>query len=191
MTETADPELDMDTETSHDPPPSGTDAADRRPRWLRIALPILLVVVLVGALAAAAWTASAVRRERDADARDRAALAAGREAAVAFTSYDYRHIDHDLDRVSAMSTGKFRKEFTKALGALTEAIGKAHGVSQGEVTHAGVLRSHDDSAVVIAAVDATITNKESPTPSLRRYRLQITVTRSGGDWLISDIKPVA
>lgn len=159
---------------------------DRGRLWAALA-----ALVVLAALAGAAWTGWQVRDERAADERDAEALSVAREAAVAFTSYDHAHIDEDLDRVRDMSTGEFRDEFTKALGALTGAIRKAHGVSEGEVTQAGIVRSSDTSAVVIAAVDATITNNQTEQPSLRRYRLQITLTLVDGAWLISDIAPVA
>lgn len=183
-TETVRADSDMEAEPGPVDPELSVRAGRRR--W---AGP-LLALSLVAAVAGAVWTGVDVRAERNADARERAALAAGREAAVAFTSYDYKRIQEDLDRVSALSTGQFRDEFTKALGALTEAIEKAHGVSEGQVNQAGVVRMHRDSAVVIAAVDASITNKEAHQPSLRRYRLQITLTRVEDTWLISDISPV-
>ena len=151
----------------------------------------LVAVLLLAALAGAGWTGWQVRQERAADDDRAQALSVARQAAVAFTSYDARHIDEDLDRVRDMSTGDFRDQFTKALGALTGAIRKAHGVSEGEVTQMGLIRSSDSTAVVIAAVDATITNKETQKPSLRRYRLQITLTLVDDKWLISDISPVA
>lgn len=159
----------------------------RTRRWVAL----LAGATLAASLAGAAWTGQEVREERTSDARERSALAAGREAALAFTSYDHARIEEDLERVSAMSTGRFREEFAKALGALTGAITKAEGVSESSVNHAGIVRMHEDSAVVLAAVDATITNKETKEPSLRRYRLQITLARDDESWLISDISPVA
>ena len=171
--------------------PAGQPVApdDRRPG--RVLRTLLVVVVVLAALAGAAWTGWQVRQERAADDDRAQALSVARQAAVAFTSYDAQHIDADLDRVRQMSTGDFRDQFTKALGALTGAIKKADGVSKGEVTQAGLIRSTGSTAVVIAAVDATITNKQTRQPSLRRYRLQITLTLVDDRWLISDISPVA
>lgn len=164
-----------------------TSAPPSRRSWMTP----LLAVIALALVAGAVWTAVDVRREQDAQDRDAAALSAGREAAVAFTSYDYRHIGDDLDRVASRSTGDFRQQFTKALGALTAAIRKAHGASRGEVTQAGLVRSSDDTAVVMAAVDASITNRSTRGTSTRRYRLQITLTLVDDAWLISDISPVA
>jgi Mce-associated membrane protein len=155
-----------------------------------IRLIAVLVVVTALALAGALWTGGRVRAERSDHRADAAALAAGRTAATAFTSYDYRHLDTDLNRVAAMSTGTFRVQFTKALGALTQAIKQAQGVSAGQIGYAGLTRRTGDTAVVLAAVDATITNTASTTPSVRRYRLKITLDDSSGAWLISDISPV-
>jgi Mce-associated membrane protein len=165
---------------------SPAPARPRRALWTGFA-----VLVVLAALAGAAWTGLQVRQERTADDDRAQALSVARQAAVAFTSYDAEHIDEDLDRVRQMSTGDFRDQFTKALGALTGAIRKAHGVSKGEVSQAGLIRSSDSTAVVIAAVDATIANKQTQQPSLRRYRLEITLTRVDDAWLISDISPVA
>lgn len=167
-----------------------TDARDSAP-YRRLLVPVLAAAVLLAAVAGAVWTGLDVREERAADQRAQDALATGREAAVAFTSFDHRHIDEDLDRISAMSTGEFREEFTAALGTLTGAIRKAQGVSEGEVTHLGIVRQSAESVVLIAAVDAMITNKPNRRPTPRRYRLQITLTLDDDAWLISDITPVA
>jgi Mce-associated membrane protein len=161
-------------------------AAAGRPTWLAPVLVLLLVLAAAGAV----WTGVQVRDVRAEHRADSAALAAGRTAATDFTSYDYRHLDDDLGRVTAMSTGTFREQFSKALGALTQAIQQAKGVSVGRITHAGLTRRTGDTAVVVAAVDATITNSSTTEPSIRRYRLQITLDHSTGSWLISDVTPV-
>lgn len=167
------------------------EAAPRGVRPKAVVLTALLVLALVGSLVGAVLTGRAVDHRRSAAAADRSALAAGRSAAVAFTTYDYRHLDTDLARVTERSTGTFRTQFTSALGALTEAIKQAKGVSTGRVTYAALLRRTGQSAVVVAAVDASITNSATPKASTRRYRLQITLDRSSGSWLISQIAPVA
>jgi len=150
----------------------------------------LIGVLAIAAVAGAIWTGLAVRGTQHDNAADRDALAAGRTAATAFTSYDYKQLDRDLDHVAAMSTGTFKKQFTDALGALTAAIKKAKGVSVGTVTYVGLQSRKDGNAVVIAAVDAAITNSSTPTASTRRYRLQISLDDASGAWLISAIKPV-
>jgi Mce-associated membrane protein len=157
------------------------------PRW-SLVLVALLTVVLVGG---AGWTGLQVHQAHQAAAADDAALAAGREAAVVFTSYDYRHLGADLRRVEDMSTGRFRDQFTTAMGTLTEAITHADGVSVGRVVYAGLRERKHDRAVVLAAVDATVNTSMSTRPSIRRYRLQITLDGGSGRWLIADIAPVA
>lgn len=155
--------------------------------WVVPALVLLLVLAAGGAV----WTGIRVHDVRSSRSLDSQALQAGRTAATDFTSYDYTHLGRDLDRVTAMSTGTFRTQFTKALGALTAAIKQAKGVSVGTIAYAGLTRRVGDNAVVVAAVDATITNSSTTAPSIRRYRLQITLDHSSGSWLISDIAPVS
>lgn len=151
---------------------------------------ILAALLAVGLLAGAGWTGLEVRQVRQDNAADDAALDAGREAAVAFTSYDYRHLGEDLRRVEDMSTGRFRDQFTEAMGSLTESISSAKGVSVGRVVYAGLRERSENTAVVLAAIDASITNTSSPRPSTRRYRLQITLNDETGRWLIADVAPV-
>ncbi|HEX4190018.1 MAG TPA: hypothetical protein VHZ06_03420 [Marmoricola sp.] len=150
----------------------------------------MLVLVMLLAVAGAVVTGVKVHHLQADHRADRQALEVGRSAATEFTSYDYQHLDTDLGRVTDLSTGTFRKQFTAALGALTQAIKQAKGVSNGQIAYAGLTRRDGDTAVVVASVDATITNSSTTTPSIRRYRLQITLDHSTGSWLISDITPV-
>lgn len=183
-----------------------TDPADAReptgsPTWLRV-LDVVLALAVVATLASAAFTVVQVRRHHDSSstpsaasaastpAGRRAALAAGRAAAVAFTSFDYRHLGRDTDWVIDHATGRFRDKFAKAVAELNPEIRKAHGISVGHVVEAGLERSTADTAVMIAAVDARVTNDASPTPGIRRYRLAITLVRVDGRWRTSQIQPV-
>lgn len=152
---------------------------------------VVCLLALIASLTGAALTVVHVRDEHDADLQRTAALSAARRAAVAFTTYDYRHLDTDLRSVQDMATGTFRKQFTAALEALTAGIRTAHGVSAGRVLEAGVVTTTRSSATVIAAVDAVITNSSSTKPGTRHYRLRITLDRTSGSWLVSDIAPVA
>jgi Mce-associated membrane protein len=154
--------------------------------WAKALAGLVVAAVLAGAV----LTVVQVRGRMADETADRSALEAGRQAAVSFTSYDYRHLDTDLNRVASRSTGRFRQQFTHALGALTEAIRKAKGVSKGVVQYAGLVSRQQDRAVVIAAVDAQVTNTATADPTQRRYRLRIVLDHSTGRWLISDVSPV-
>lgn len=154
-------------------------------------LGILLVIALLACGVGTLMTSQKVHDRSQRQDEERAALAAGRTAAVAFTSYDYRHLHQDLGRVQDMSTGPFRKQFTSALSALTDGISAAHGVSVGTVVDAGLVTSDPDRVVVMAAVDAVVRNTASTSASTRRYRLKITLSHDSGSWLISDIAPVS
>lgn len=182
----ADERQDVDAHPGAQPQ-ERTSTTARRDRYVGLLVALTLACLIGGAT----WTLHRVQQERAAQEREHAALAAGREAAAAFTTYDYRHIGDDLDRVASRSTGDFREQFTKALGSLTAAIKKAHGISDGEVVQAGLVRSTSTSSVVIAAVDAKISNNSTQGQTVRRYRLEITLNLVAGDWLIADIQPVA
>ena len=159
-------------------PPSALASAG-----LAAGLLLVLLVVLV----------IAVARQDDTGRDDRmAALAAARQAAVDYTTYDYRHLREDFNRLKAESTGKtMLDQIHKVLEAGVPLLERGKVVSKGQVRSAGVADAKGNQVAVVAAVDANVTNIAAPTGSPRRYRFQIIMTKVGGHWLVSDLQPQA
>lgn len=164
------------------------EATEPRRRRVRPLVAVLAVVVL-GLLAATVVTGVRLAHANSrADTRD-AALAAARQEAVNFTTFDYRHLDRDLRTVMALSTGSFRSQFEKALGQVRTTIADQQTVSKGTVTAAGVESVDGARAVVIAAVDASVSSKGGK-PAVKHYRMRISLQRTGGHWLVSGLAGV-
>jgi Mce-associated membrane protein len=51
-----------------------------------------------------------------------------------------------------------------------------------------LLERDDDQARVLVAMDAAVTNKSAKRPQPRQYRLQVELTRTEGEWLISGLE---
>jgi Mce-associated membrane protein len=115
-------------------------------------------------------------------------LQAARQAAVNFTTLDYRRLDRDLGRVLAGATGEFRSQFEAGTKDLSELVTANQAVSKGEVLEAGVVSDDADSARVLVVADSTVTNAAESEPQKRHYRLQLDLVRDGERWLVSDLK---
>jgi Mce-associated membrane protein len=115
-------------------------------------------------------------------------LQAARQAAVNFTTLDYRRLDRDLGRVLAGATGEFRSQFEAGTKDLSELVTANQAVSNGEVLEAGVVSDDADSARVLVVADSTVTNAAESEPQKRHYRLQLDLVRDGERWLVSDLK---
>ncbi|MDQ1626593.1 MAG: Mce-associated rane protein [Actinomycetota bacterium] len=167
----------------------------RRPPG-RLVLPGLVAVAVV-AVAALVGVALLVPRVGDAaqrDARRTEVLTAARQAAVNFTTLDYRHLDRDLGRVLAGATGDFRSQFRRGSKDLRSLVSANKAVSQGEVLEAGLVSADADSARVLVVADSTVTNTASPQPRRRHYRIQLDMVRqpsaargAAGRWLVRDL----
>jgi Mce-associated membrane protein len=155
---------------------------------------VLIALVAAVALAALVGTAVLAPRSSDAAARDARrteVLASARQAAVNFTTLDYRHLDRDLNRVLAGSTGGFRRQFQAGTKDLRSLVAGNRAVSRGEVLEAGLVSDDGDSARVLVVADSTVTNTASPTPTRRHYRISLDLVQRSGRWLVSDLSFVS
>lgn len=160
---------------------------------LRIAALGVIAVFLVATVAAGVLWLRARSSLADANALAAAqagALASAQQYAVYLTSYDYRHIDADFNRVldHASPSGKFKSQFVKASQDLRALIIQYKGVSTATVTGSGVSNGAAlDRVTVVLFVDQTLTNSNSPTPRVDRNEVQIVVVKQGDSWLIDDV----
>jgi Mce-associated membrane protein len=175
------------------------DALMLRPssqRWLVLGAVLGFLVATAAAVFAALTAASAsddsgVRRSQQAaaDLSERA-LAAGRQIAVDFAAYDYRHIAEDFKRVADESTGKFHQDYlTQSTGA-HDLIVKARSVSTAEVASAGLVNSSERQATVVVALNRTIDNRSLQQPQNDSFGLEITLLFQQGHWLASEVNPL-
>jgi Mce-associated membrane protein len=179
------------------PPAQGEPAGDeQRPGWWRRLLgpgrfAVFLVILLLAA-AAAYLGARAVTLSRQATAlaaeRDQALTDASRYA-VDLTTYDYRNLNAAFTAVAADSTPEYAGRYRTASAGTAAQLRSDHSVSNGTVVAAGLENvTPGRKATVLVLVNQSITNtRHRKTPKIQRSELRITLTRSGGKWLISDL----
>lgn len=164
-----------------DPPVERSGGPAGRVVLAMLALVVVVALVATGALAPKISAAGARDDQRD------EVLHAARQQTVNFTTLDYRHLDRDLGRVLAGSTGDFRKQFQAGTKNLTQLVTANKAVSKGEVLEAGLVSSDNDSARVLVVADSDVVNAANPKGEKRHYRIQLDLVRQQDSWLVSDL----
>ena len=151
---------------------------------------VVLAVLAVCATAATAAGAVKLSDHNQTKALRSQVLASGRQIAVDFAVYDYRHIDADFTRVANESTGKFKSQFVTQSAGVRELIIKAKAVSKAEIAAEGLVEATSNHASVVVALDRTVTNTSAPKGQRDSFGLQIDLLRVNGKWLASGVKPL-
>jgi Mce-associated membrane protein len=153
-------------------------------------LAVIAVLVAVGAALLTALTARQLSGDQSRIDTREEALAAGRQIAVDFAAYDYRHIAEDFKRVADESTGEFHKQYLTQSTGVHDLIVKAKSVSTAEVAGAGVVSSDPDKATVVVALNRTVSNTSLDQPQQDSFGLQIVLVLKGERWLASEVTPL-
>lgn len=122
--------------------------------------------------------------------RQNEALAAGRQIAVDFVAYDYRHIDADFTRVVGESVGALAKDFATQSASVRALIVQAKAVSTATVASAALVSASGSSARVLISLDRTIVNTSAPNGQSNAVDLQLDLVRQHGHWFASAVKPL-
>ncbi|MGC1213848.1 MAG: hypothetical protein WA890_21625 [Micromonospora sp.] len=172
-----------------DPAGEAGDASSGTPGRGR-ALAGLLVVMLAAALAAAGVYGHRWYVDRATEDARQAALAAAKQASVNFVSVSAANVDRDLQRIAAGATGDFKEEFTRGQAQVRTAVVENKVQSHGTVLRAGLVSGDRRRAVVLVAVDATVTNVKAPDGRPSHYRIQVDMVRDQdtGDWLVAKLQ---
>ena len=154
----------------------------------QVLLLVLLVLAVAGCVVAAAVLAGRWQDARAEEQRRQDILQAARQQGVNITTLDHRTVEEDLDRVLALSTGSFRKEFVAGTKELTDLVVANQATSTGEVLEAGIVTSDADSARVLVVADSEVSNSSAEELPTRHYRMQLDLVRRGDRWLTSDLQ---
>jgi Mce-associated membrane protein len=124
-----------------------------------------------------------------------AAAAAAEKAATTGAqtalSYDYRHLSTDFAGAEKLMTSSFKVNYSHETAANVQGPAvKYHAVSVATVEGAGVASMSSSRATVLVFVDQTVRNTQLSAPRLDRSRVQVSLVRSGGKWLINNLSPL-
>ncbi len=166
-------------------PPSAAKTRHALQTSSRIALQVLLVLLL--AALAFLWSTrpepSAVRTDDYVDA-----LQAARSGIVDLTSFDHLTLDDDIEQIRRVTTGDLREESVAELEDNRDQLVESQAIVNTEVVGAGVTRAADGDATVVLVIQSTQESAANPQAQIVRYRIEVTLEKSDGRWLLSGIK---
>ncbi|MEO6886632.1 MAG: hypothetical protein ABI232_10165 [Jatrophihabitantaceae bacterium] len=147
----------------------------------------LAAVVVVGALALSHQRDSN-NRLHDLNAAQTQALQVASRYAVDFGSYNYQTLDADFTKVMAELTPSFATNYAQVSASLKSTIEQYKGSSTATVQDIGVAKVNSPtSVVVIVFLDQSVTTSQSTTARIDRNRLEMTLEKQKGTWLISNL----
>lgn len=159
------------------------------PRLVWVVGVLGLVLAVVGGVL---WAIPSQAGATQEDADSRQVLSRVNDFAVAYNTYDVADVEDYQQRVTGLLTDDYAAEFVKITTALFEAIqDKKQQSTDAVVKDVAVQNIDDDSALVLAVVDAQVTNTDNDGAVLRQFRWAVNLQKVDGEWLVSQFESVA
>ncbi|HEX9968852.1 MAG TPA: hypothetical protein VGB03_01840 [Acidimicrobiales bacterium] len=159
----------------------GNDARTRR--RLAVACAALFVLSVGLALLSAVL---ATRLESERSRTDEVEEVSGRFA-TALLTYSHDHLDQAKERVLALSTGKFRREYEQAFAnGLDTLIKETKATSSGTVTDVFVGAVDGDTASAIVVANAVSEGTSGTRRTVASY-IQLELVRVSGEWRVDGV----
>ncbi|MCW2598787.1 MAG: hypothetical protein JWM02_616 [Frankiales bacterium] len=151
-----------------------------------LAVVVAALVLLTGFLG---WKAKSTAGPAPVEASGPAALDAARSAARLVFSYDYRHLDKDFKAGRATTTGQFQGEYDKTTARLvTDVAPRYKAVVLAAVSEASVVSATQNQVVTLVFLNQQSSSSLMSNPKITQSRLEMTMVRRGGKWLVGKIQ---
>src|SRR4051812_684579 len=180
------------------PPPSGGADVPRvplggsGPSWPVVAalgVAALVLVVAAGGLGLFTWSWSDVRAQDAVDDASRTAPAVAERASAAILSYGYASLDADEKAAERYMTPAYQKKYADTFDRLVKPNAtKLKAKVEAEVKASGVAHADADRVNVLLYVNQTTrSTAHGGEPQVALNRVQLSMVRHGGTWLVNDI----
>jgi hypothetical protein len=181
--------------TESDPAPERPEQVEKTGRtgFPLVAALVALCLVLAGAL----WFVVDRARHPDLDTAPNgqvtqgsfrnAAMSAASENVVKVLSYDYKTLDKDREAAEAVIGGDLSKQYTTTMDKLESRALSLKLSLKATVLSAGLVSAKEHSAKVLLFVNTATTAEGSKKQQLDKRRIVVTMKRTDGDWIVSDM----
>lgn len=157
-----------------------------RPRWPAIVVPLVLVVLLLGAAGFAATQLLRPEPRSTAAPQWQPYVDYGKQFALWLTTVSAKSAKSDVQRLLDGSTGEFHDDFARNSANFTEVLVQANTVTTGSVKSAGLQSLTGTTATVLVAASSTSSTNSPPSQEPRSWRLLLRVEKSGSDYRVSN-----
>jgi Mce-associated membrane protein len=182
---------DIDAEDIDTDDDAGRDTKKRVPKWVSgvprpIAVGLAIIVALFGL---GGWLGFRVHQDNQVQAQRNLYVQVARQTAINLTTIDYTEVDADIKRVLDSATGAFHDEFQNRSQPFVEVVKKVQSKSEGTISEAGLLSYTKDQAQVLVAVAVkTSMAAAPPDQEPRRWRMRLTVDKTGDSAKVSNVE---
>jgi Mce-associated membrane protein len=145
------------------------------------------LISIAALTAVGGWLGYLVYQDRQAHAQRNLYVQVARQTAVNLTTIDYTEVDADIKRILESATGNFYDDFQKRSQPFVDVVKKVQSKSEGTVAEAGLLSETKDQAQVLVAVSVKTTVAAAPEQEPRRWRMRISVQRTGDGAKVSNV----
>jgi Mce-associated membrane protein len=148
------------------------------------------LVVIAGLVAALVVTQMQLSNQDSLNADRASAVAAAKVDANDVATYSYLHLHRDFGRVESESTPAFRRNFIRSSDSLSKVLVQYKATASAKVLATGVSSISSDKAVVLLFVNQSVANSTQQGVSTDDSRIEVTLVRGDGRWLLQDLKLV-
>jgi Mce-associated membrane protein len=150
---------------------------------------VVLLGLAAGLGAALTWRTHGDRADAASDQERYGAVLAAADAEVtAFVNLRYDRASQSVDAVAAGATGDFRDHYVRSADRVIRVLQRNRSTMTGHVVWSGVADISPARATVIVATTGTVANvRTHGAQQPRDFRFRVTLVRSRGRWLTSDI----
>ncbi|EID78880.1 MULTISPECIES: hypothetical protein [Rhodococcus] len=166
-------------------------STDASPKSRRLLL-ILGALTAVAAVLAGVLYFTLYRPDQRVDDTVRAAVTdTASQGAIALLSYEPDTVENDVGAAKERLTGEFLDYYTQFTTDVVVPAAKENQVAtQATVAASGPVEVAADTATVLLFVNQTTTSAAKPEPAVTATSINVELTKSGENWLISGFDPV-
>lgn len=181
------PVADQSDEGESQPKDDTETVVGKRHSNTRLAIAVgAAILVALGSLTG--WLGYRMYQSRQAETERDIVVAVARQGAINLTTIDHNTVDADIKRILDSSTGTFHDDFQTRSEPFVAVVKQAQSKSTGTVTESALESQDGDQAQVLVAVSVKTSTAAQQEQDPRRWRMRITVEKSGDSAKVSDVQ---